>query len=133
VLALAKKARVVKLGNVALDGTKVKANASKHKAMSYDRMEKDAARLRQKVKELLAAAEAADVQGESRRHLVCQLKSRSNLTIGMGRRSTWRLHEASPIRAVSVVAGKWLRQHYRQQWIWSRWKQCGSWFGRDNR
>jgi hypothetical protein len=40
----------------------VKANASKHKAMSHDRMEKDAARLRQKVKELLAAAEAADVQ-----------------------------------------------------------------------
>jgi transposase len=60
VLALAKKAHLVKLGNVALDGTKMKANASKHKAMSYDRMEKDAARLRQRVRELLAAAEAAD-------------------------------------------------------------------------
>lgn len=65
VLALAKKARMVKLGNVALDGTKVKANASKHKAMSYDRMEKDAERLRQKVQELLAAAEAADAQEDA--------------------------------------------------------------------
>jgi transposase len=65
VLALAKKARMVKLGNVALDGTKVKANASKHKAMSYDRMEKDAARLRQKVRELLSAAEASDAREDA--------------------------------------------------------------------
>jgi transposase len=65
VLALAKKAHLIKLGNVALDGTKMKANASKHKAMSYDRMEKDAARLRQKVRELLAAAEAADAQEDA--------------------------------------------------------------------
>jgi len=56
---------MVKLGNVALDGTKVKANASKHKAMSYDRMEKDAARLRQKVRDLLAAAEATDAQEDA--------------------------------------------------------------------
>ena len=65
VLALAKKAHLVKLGNVALDGTKMKANASKHKAMSYDRMEKDAARLRQKVRDFLAAAEAADAQEDA--------------------------------------------------------------------
>jgi len=65
VLGLAKKARLVKLGNVALDGTKMKANASKHKAMSYDRMQKDAVRLRQKVQELLAAAEAADAQEDA--------------------------------------------------------------------
>lgn len=65
VLALARKAHMVKLGNVALDGTKVKANASKHKAMSYDRMEKDAARLRQKVRELMAAAEAADAREDA--------------------------------------------------------------------
>jgi hypothetical protein len=43
----------------------MKANASKHKAMSYERMEKDAARLRQKVRELLAAAEAADAQEDA--------------------------------------------------------------------
>jgi len=39
VLKLAAKAGLVKLGHVALDGTKIKANASKHKAMSYDRIE----------------------------------------------------------------------------------------------
>src|SRR5580698_1884700 len=38
VLLLCEKAGLVKLGHVALDGTKVKANASKHKAMSYGRM-----------------------------------------------------------------------------------------------
>jgi transposase len=60
VLRLCQKAGLVKLGAVALDGTKVKANASKHKAMSYDRMQKDEQRLRDKVVELLAAAEKAD-------------------------------------------------------------------------
>ena len=40
VLRLCQKAGLVKLGHVALDGTKIKANASKHKAMSYDRMTK---------------------------------------------------------------------------------------------
>jgi transposase len=65
VLGLAKKARLVKLGNVALDGTKVKANASKHKAMSYERMEKDSVRLQQKVRDLLEAAAAADSQEDA--------------------------------------------------------------------
>lgn len=60
VLRLCQKAGLVKLGHVALDGTKMKANASKHKAMSYDRMQKDEAKLRAKVDELLAAAAAAD-------------------------------------------------------------------------
>ena len=39
----------MKLGDVALDGTKIKANASKHKAMSYERMEKRAAELEAEV------------------------------------------------------------------------------------
>ena len=60
VLKLCQKAGLVKLGAVALDGTKVKANASKHKAMSYDRMQKDEQRLRERVAELLTAAEKAD-------------------------------------------------------------------------
>src|SRR5450755_3516803 len=42
ILQLCEKAGLVKLGHVALDGTKIKANASKHKAMSYERMEKRA-------------------------------------------------------------------------------------------
>lgn len=53
-------AGLVKLGHVAIDGTKMKANASKHKAMSYDRMVKDEARLKAEVEELIARAEATD-------------------------------------------------------------------------
>jgi transposase len=60
VLQLAEKAGLVKLGHVALDGTKIKANASKHKAMSYDRMKKREAELRAEVARWLEAAEAAD-------------------------------------------------------------------------
>ena len=60
VLKLAEKAGLVKLGHVALDGTKIKANASKHKAMSYERMKKREAELRAEVDRWLKAAEAAD-------------------------------------------------------------------------
>src|SRR5262245_31848212 len=60
VLKLAEKAGLVKLGHVALDGTKIKANASKHKAMSYDRMKQREAELKAEVDRWLAAAEAAD-------------------------------------------------------------------------
>jgi transposase len=66
VLQLCLKAGLVKLGHVALDGTKLKANASKHKAMSYERMQKEEERLREKVKELLAQAEAADAEEDVR-------------------------------------------------------------------
>lgn len=62
VLKLAEKAGLVKLGHVALDGTKIKANASKHKAMSYDRMKKREAELEAEVDRWLKAAEAADAQ-----------------------------------------------------------------------
>jgi transposase len=60
VLQLAEKAGLVKLGHVALDGTKIKANASKHKAMSYARMKKREAELKAEVERWLNAAEAAD-------------------------------------------------------------------------
>jgi transposase len=60
VLKLCEKAGLVKLGHVAFDGTKIKANASKHKAMSYERMEARAAQLEAEVAKWLAAAEAAD-------------------------------------------------------------------------
>lgn len=62
VLKLAEKAGLVKLGHVALDGTKIKANASKHKAMSYERMKKREAELKAEVDRWLAAAEAADAE-----------------------------------------------------------------------
>jgi transposase len=67
VLKLAEKAGLVKLGHVALDGTKIKANASKHKAMSYQRMKQREAELQAEVDRWLAAAEAADAE-EDQRH-----------------------------------------------------------------
>lgn len=66
VLALCAKAGLVKLGHVALDGTKVKANASKHKAMSYERMTKQEHQLRDQVAHLMAAAEQADAEDDAR-------------------------------------------------------------------
>jgi len=62
VLKLAEKAGLVKLGHVALDGTKIKANASKHKAMSYERMKKREAELAAEVDRWLKAAAAADAE-----------------------------------------------------------------------
>ena len=66
VLHLAREAGLVKLGHVALDGTKVKANASKHAAMSYARMQEAEKRYEQEIDELLAQAEAADAEEDAR-------------------------------------------------------------------
>lgn len=60
VLRLCEKAGLVRLGHVSLDGTKLRANASKHKAMSYGRMEEKIRELEAQVADLLAAAEAVD-------------------------------------------------------------------------
>ena len=55
----------MKVGRVALDGTKIKDNASKHKAMSYDRMKKKEKDLRSQIKDLLAQAEAVDPEDDA--------------------------------------------------------------------
>jgi transposase len=60
VLRVCQEAGLVKLGHVALDGTKVKANASKHKAMSYGRMCEREKELEREVGELLRQAEEID-------------------------------------------------------------------------
>jgi transposase len=60
VLRLCQKAGLVKLGHIAIDGTKIKANASKHKAMSYERMGPTEQRLEEEIRELLKKAEQAD-------------------------------------------------------------------------
>jgi transposase len=62
VLLLCKRAGLVKLGHVSLDGTKVAANASKHKAMSYERMSPTEQRLQQEIEQLLEEAEQIDRQ-----------------------------------------------------------------------
>jgi transposase len=60
VLALCREAGLLNVGRLALDGTKVKANASRHKAMSYDRMTAEEERLQKEIDELLRQAQAAD-------------------------------------------------------------------------
>jgi Transposase DDE domain len=60
VLALARELGMLKLGTVALDGTKIHANASRHSALSYEHAGKIEAQLKAEVAELLARAEAAD-------------------------------------------------------------------------
>jgi len=59
-LLLCEKAGLVKLGHVAIDGSKIKANASKHKAQSYGRMGETEARLKQEIEALLKQAEDVD-------------------------------------------------------------------------
>jgi transposase len=62
VLVLAREMKLLKLGHIALDGTKIDANASKHKAMSWAHANKIEAQLRQEVQTLLALAEDSDTQ-----------------------------------------------------------------------
>ncbi len=65
VLEACQSAGLVKLDHVAIDGTKMKANASKHKAMSHDRMVKDQARLRAEVEAWMAKAETTDADEDA--------------------------------------------------------------------
>lgn len=65
VLKLCALAGLVKVGTIALDGTKIKANASRHKAMSYERMQEDEKRLKEEVARLLAEAESTDVSEDA--------------------------------------------------------------------
>jgi len=65
VLRLCERAGLVKLGHVALDGTRIKANASKHKAMSYERMGKRAAELEAEVAGWMDAAAKADASEDA--------------------------------------------------------------------
>ena len=60
VLGIARQMKLLKLGTIALDGTKIHANASRHSALSYGHAQKIEAQLEAEVKELLARAEAAD-------------------------------------------------------------------------
>src|SRR5580700_5520393 len=66
VLQIALQAGTMKLGRVVLDGSKVKANASKHKAMSYGRMQEEEKRLKEEVKRLLEEAEKVDGEEDAR-------------------------------------------------------------------
>jgi transposase len=66
ILRLCQKAGMVSLGHVALDGTKVQANASKHKAMSYERMLRAEKELEKEINALMRKAEILDAQDDQR-------------------------------------------------------------------
>src|SRR5712692_7408615 len=66
VLQMCERAGLVKLGHVAIDGSKLRANASKHKAMSYDRMCEKEEQLRAEVERLLKEAEETDAAEDGR-------------------------------------------------------------------
>ena len=87
VLKLCALAGLARVGTIALDGTKVKANASRHKAMSYDRMKEEEERLEEEIARLLAEAEAADEaedqHGPDRRETNCPTNWR-------GVKAAWR-------------------------------------------
>lgn len=92
-LRLCEAAGLVKLGLVALDGAKIKAAASKHKAMSYKRMNDEEARLHRQVQELLRRAEQADREEDE---LYGPGQDKEDLPAELARRETrlQRLREA---------------------------------------
>lgn len=117
VLRLCKRAGLVKLGHVSTDGTKILANASKHKAMSYDRMQDEEVRLRAEINELLANADAAD-QVEDQRYgvgvapedLPEELRRRETRLVRIETAMAELAREAATARAEQLLenaAGQW--------------------------
>ena len=92
-LQIALQAGTMKLGRVVLDGSKVKANASKHKAMSYGRMQEDEKRLRAEVKRLLEQAGKVDAEEDAR---YGREQSGDELPAELARRETRRRRFAKP-------------------------------------
>ena len=72
ILQLCQAAGLVKLGHIALDSTKVKASASRHKAMSYGRIKQEEKRLKEEIDQLLSSAEAADQQEDQQYGTDCR-------------------------------------------------------------
>jgi hypothetical protein len=95
VLAMALECGSIQVGRVSLDGTKLKANASKHKAMSYGRMKEKQQQLKEEVKQLLEQAEAAD-QEEGRQY---GSQRGDELPEKLRRRETWlaKIKEAKKV------------------------------------
>ena len=77
VLCIARQMKLLKLGTISLDGTKIHANASRHSALSYGHAQKIEAQLQAEVKELLARAEAADQEPLPEGLLDAAIKDRS--------------------------------------------------------
>jgi transposase len=95
VLQLCNKAGLVKLGHVAIDGTRQQANASKHKAMSYDRMDEKAEQLKAEVEKLLAQAAETDAAEDA---LYGKGKRGNELPVELARRES-RLKKIAEAKA----------------------------------
>ncbi len=65
VLILAKAAGLIRLGTIAVDGTKIQGNASRHKAMSYGYMTQEVSRLRAEIDQLLKRPQEVDAQDDA--------------------------------------------------------------------
>ena len=79
VLRLARQAGLVRLGTIAVDGTKVQGNASRHKAMSYGSMTQEVARLRAEIDELLKQAQDVDAVDDA----VLVVRFTNNVAVGL--------------------------------------------------
>ena len=122
VLQLCQRAGLVKLGHVALDGTKVKANASKHKAMSYARMTATEAQLEREVQALLTEADhldaAEDAQHGRGRHgdeLPAELARRDSRLVMIRAAKAALEQEARERAAVQAEAGRAKRDAREQR------------------
>lgn len=108
VLKLCQKAGLVKLGHMSLDGSKIQANASKHKAMSYERMKQEEARLRAEIEAMLAQADAVDREEDER---YGQGQDVQDLPEELGRRET----RLARIRAAKAALEKEAAQARAEQ------------------
>ena len=114
VLRLCEAAGLVKLGTVALDGTKIKAAASKHKAMSYKRINEEEKRLQDQVTELLRRAAQADREEDE---LYGRGQDREDLPEELARRETrlQRLREAKAALEKEAAEGRALELREQAQ------------------
>ena len=120
VLQLCDQAGLVKLGHVAIDGTKLKANASKHKAMSYERMEKKEKQLKAEVEKLLAEAAETDAANDG----LCGKGKRGDALHAELTRRERRLQKIAEAKAAleqearerAEVAKKAVEEKLQQRW-----------------
>lgn len=130
-LQLCEKAGLVKLGHVAIDGTKLQANASKHKAMSYERMTEKEQALQQEVEQLLAEAARVDAaedaqHGKGRRgdELPAELARRESRLQKIAEAKA-ALEKEARERAVAAKAAAEAKLAERQKQEQARGKKCG--------
>ena len=99
VLELANELKILKVGTVSVDGTKIDANANKHKSIRYDRATELRAQLKLEVAELMNKAENADNAGEGDAHVLPkEIARREELLAKMGS-ACQRLEEQAKLRA----------------------------------